>query len=262
MTRGSEKRSLRVTHEIEKMISVVVPARNEARLIGQTIEAILHAAALPHHVGLPHLDETHTELIVVDNASTDQTTEIVNQYVRQYGVQLLQYGHMNPPTARNRGAERACGRILVFVDADTVIPPHTLRRVQDHHAQGYRAGITWLASLEGGRRAWCWWTFWCLIRCLPLACAKAMPAFMFCTREVYEGYGPFDERVLIGEEWPILAGLYRTARKSLIYDRSLVVLTSSRRMDLQPWGYWRTFGRYVWAVFHRSGRITYSDQWR
>lgn len=251
-----------MTHPLEKIISVIVPARNEARLIGQTIEAILHAAALPHHTCLPHLDETHTELIVVDNASTDQTAAIVHCYTRQYGVQLLQYGPINPPMARNRGAEQARGHMLVFVDADTVIPPHTLRRVQHHHTQGYQAGITWLASLEGGRRAWCWWTFWCLIRCLPLPHAKAMPAFMFCTREAYENYGPFDEQVLIGEEWPILAGLYRAGRKNFIYDRSLVVLTSSRRMDLQPWGYWRTMGRYVWAVFHRSGRVTYSDQWR
>ena len=85
---------------------------------------------------------------------------------------------------------------------------------------------------------------------------------MFCTRTAFDLFGPFDERVRIGEEWPILAGVYRTRRSQFIYDRTLTALTSSRRMELQECGYLRTFAKYVWAVLHPSGRVAYTDQVR
>lgn len=260
----------------EKEISVIIPARNEEGLIGRVIEATLVAAreAYPAALAasymrdrsaepLPHLDHTPVEILVVDNNSTDRTRAIVGRYVEQNGVQLLDCSRLRSPCARNMGAQQAQGELLVFVDADTHMPAHTLRRFwQLYDEQGYQAGITGLASLEGGKRAWCWWNFWALVRCLPLAHAKAMPALMFCTRTVFDELGPFDEQVEIGEEWPILAQLYRMRPERLIYDRSLVAHTSSRRMELQRFGYTRTFFRYVWAILHQSGRIHYGDQWR
>ena len=89
-----------------------------------------------------------------------------------------------------------------------------------------------------------------------------MPAVMFCTAEVFDEFGPFDEEVCIGEEWPILARVYHERRAQFVYDRTLTALSSSRRMERQPFGYLRTFAKYVWAVLHKSGRIHYSDQIR
>ncbi len=89
-----------------------------------------------------------------------------------------------------------------------------------------------------------------------------MPAAMFCTSAVFDEFGPFDEEVAIGEEWPILAGLYRSRPRQFVYDRSLTAYTSSRRMERLPWGYLRIFAKYVWAILDRRGRIHYSDQIR
>lgn len=254
-----------MSEQTPKVISVIIPARNEEALIGRAIEATLRAAAILQGYGdaLPHLAETIAEIIVVDNASIDRTVEVAKLYVDHNGVRLAHCARIKAPCARNMGARLTKGRILVFVDADTVIPPHTLSRiVYLCDAQGYQAGITWLASLEGGKRARCWWTFWAHVRRLPLARAKAMPALMFCTRSIFYEFGPFDERIAIGEEWPILAGLYRTRPSRFIYDRTLTALTSSRRMELQTFGYLRTFLRYVWAILHHSGRLDYEDHYR
>ena len=89
-----------------------------------------------------------------------------------------------------------------------------------------------------------------------------MPAFMFCTRKLFDESGGFDEEVAIGEEWPILADLYRRRPSRLIYDRQLTALSSSRRMEMQRLGYTRTFLKYVWAILHISGRIRYSTRFR
>src|SRR6266540_4131111 len=130
----------------EKTVSVIIPARNEEALISRVLDAVLRAAGNPSH-----LSETDTEVIVVDNASADDTLGIVRQYAARYGVQWIQCQQVRAPCARNRGAKSARGRVFVFVDADTVIPPHTLNRVRHLcDAGGYQAGITWYASLEGG----------------------------------------------------------------------------------------------------------------
>ena len=246
---------------MEPTISVIIPARNEALLIGCVLEAVLRAATMGDSPR--HLSETTTEVIVVDNASTDHTAQMVQPYATQFGVRLAHCARLKAPCARNHGAHIARGRIFVFVDADTLMPPHSLNRIQHLcHTQGYEAGIARLGSLEGGLRAWGWWTFWGLMRALPIARAKAMPALMFCTRATFHEFGPFDERVVIVEEWPILAGLYQARPQRFIYDRAITARSSNRRMALQPFGYVRTFFRYVWAVAHFSGRLDYSDQWR
>ena len=246
-------------------ISVIIPARNEAALIGRTLDAVLASVGDLHQLDpatifLPH---TSVEVFVIDDASSDQTREIVHAYTERHGVRLLVCKHSKAASSRNIGARVTSGRLLVFVDADTLMAPHTLRTIKQHcDVSGRQAGITRLVSLEGGVRAWAWWTFWEHVRRLPMPRAKAMPALMFCTRDAFEHFGPFDEAVRIGEEWPILAGVYQKYPHSFIYDRTLPAQTSSRRMELQPWGYARTLLKYVWAILHMSGRIEYTDRLR
>jgi len=240
------------------IVSVVIPARNEAALIAQTIEAALLAAdslATEQNSLAPV-----AEVIVVDNQSTDGTDAIVLPYTTDGQVRLIACQQLGAASARNTGVRHARGSILIFVDADTLIPPDGLQKIVQHcTAGGALAGITRLASRESGWRAQLWWWFWSQIRGLPLARAKAMPALMFCTREAFEQYGPFDEQVSIGEEWPILARIYRERSSDFIYDKAIVAWSSSRRMELQRFGYARTLFRYFWAVVHHSGRVGYPD---
>ncbi len=241
-------------------ISVIIPALNEERRIASTLAAASLACTA---VG----GGREVEILVVDNGSRDHTPEIVRRSGDGVGLEhRVRLEHCTRPgaaPARNHGARAARGRVLVFVDADTEMPENALQRILEHtRPGGYEAGFTRLAALEGGRRARCWWWFWEHVRRLPLARAKAMPAFMFCTREVFDEMGGFDERVAIGEEWPILAGLYRRRPQRLIYDRGLTALSSSRRMEQQPWGYLRNLLKYGWAIMHISGRIHYSNRIR
>ncbi len=249
-----------------KDISVIIPARNEAACLGATVSAILESAAHLQGLDAPspqRLSPSPVEVLVVDNQSTDHTVQNLRPYIQAYGVKCLACSRLGAACARNLGARHARGNILVFVDADTRIPRAGLRRIADLvSVRGFKAGIF---PLTGDSNTWssaCWWTFWNLVRRLPLARAKALPAFMFCTRDLFDQLGPFDECVQIGEEWPILAGCYRRYPHRLIYDRSLSATTSNRRMTLQPYGYAKTFFKYVWAVLHRSGRCGYPDTFR
>jgi glycosyltransferase involved in cell wall biosynthesis len=235
-------------------LSVVVPARNEAALIGGTVRALLEAAAR-----LPRPRDV--EIVIVDNASTDDTAAITRSFGSSGIVRLVRAAVQGAARARNVGARACSGEVLVFVDADTLVPPNALTRISELHGS-FDAGIFRLAALDGGLRARIWWTFWEHVRRLPLSYAKAMPAFMFCTRPVFEEFGPFDEEVSIAEEWPILAGLHRARRGRFIYDRTLTAHSSSRRMEMQRCGYARNLSKYAWAVLHRSGRLHYTDRFR
>jgi glycosyltransferase involved in cell wall biosynthesis len=242
---------------VPPFISVIIPARNEEALLASTLESVIRARAWFTTSGET---QAAVEILVVDNCSTDRTLEIVELYADSAAVRIATCVPRGAARARNLGAGLASGQILIFLDADTHLPQESIRRIatlcREH---GYEAGITGLGALDGGRLARYWWAFWNAVRMLPLARAKAMPACMFCTRAAFAEFGPFDERVAIGEEWPILAGLYRSRRDRLIYDRATVALSSSRRMELQRCGYLRTFAKYVWAILSYRGRVHYDD---
>jgi glycosyltransferase involved in cell wall biosynthesis/SAM-dependent methyltransferase len=242
---------------VSPTISVIIPARNEEALLASTLESVIRARAWFATSGAA---QAAVEILVVDNCSTDRTCDIVEFYADSAGVRAATCVQRGAARSRNLGAELASGQILIFLDADTHLPLEAIRRIAtlcwEH---GYEAGITRLGALDGGWFARYWWAFWNAVRKLPLARAKAMPACMFCARAAFAEFGPFDERVAIGEEWPILAGLYRSRRDRLIYDCATVALSSSRRMELQRFGYLRTFAKYVWAILSYRGRVHYDD---
>jgi glycosyltransferase involved in cell wall biosynthesis len=236
----------------ERRLSFVIPARNEEALIGEVLEAILASVALASGVCRNELwlPDTCFEVVVADDGSEDATAVIVRHFADDVGVRLVACIGGTCAAARNAGAAASSGRVLCFVDADTLVPQNAVDRILDLHEDEGRCLVLYrLVSREPGLRAWLWWSFWGLARRLPLARAKSMPAFMSCDRAHFECYGPFVESWLIAEEWPLTGAAYRYHRERFLYDRSLTARTSSRRMELQPFGFLRTFLKWVLVVF-------------
>jgi glycosyltransferase involved in cell wall biosynthesis len=98
------------------MISVIIPAYNEEKYITGCLQAVFSQKNSPDF-----------EVIVVDNASTDRTAEVVR--LDFPAVQLIREPKKAVTWARNRGASQALGEILFFLDADVVLPPGYLGRL-------------------------------------------------------------------------------------------------------------------------------------
>lgn len=90
-------------------ISIVIPAFNEERLLGESLSQIRSAA---NSFNLRGWD---VELVVCDNNSTDRTAEIA----RNAGALVIFEPFNQIARARNRGAAAATGDWLIFVDADS-----------------------------------------------------------------------------------------------------------------------------------------------
>jgi glycosyltransferase involved in cell wall biosynthesis len=97
-------------------LSVVMPARNGHDVLPRALDALV-ASDLPRSAW---------ELIVVDDASTDDTASIAARYADTV-IRIPGRAH-GPAYARNRGAEVARGDVLVFFDADVVVHGDTMRR--------------------------------------------------------------------------------------------------------------------------------------
>ena len=243
----------------EPRLSFVIPARNEQALIGEVLDAILGSVARASGVGRKdlRLSDTSFEVIVADDCSEDDTAAIVKSFVDAAGVRLVPCVGGSCAAARNAGFAASLGRVLCFVDADTLVPENAVERILQHHEEQKRCLVLYrLASLEPGLRAWLWWNFWGTARLLPIARAKSMPAFMSCDRAHFARYGPFNEACAIAEEWPLTVAAYRRHRQHFLYDRSVTARTSSRRMELQPFGYARTFLKWVSVVLFPWARTS------
>jgi len=95
------------------MLSIVVPLFNKEKYIGFTLDSILKA-----DIPVPY------EIIVIDDASTDKSTEIV----RSYPVKLIiNERNRGVSYTRNRGVYESKGSIIAIIDSDIVIKKDTIK---------------------------------------------------------------------------------------------------------------------------------------
>src|SRR5437762_769016 len=97
------------------LVSIIVPVYNDAKGLSQCL------------FGLKAVAFSDTEIIVVDDGSTDSTASVVEEA----GVRVLHLAkNSGPAAARNCGARHAQGDILFFVDSDVVLAPGGIDRVK------------------------------------------------------------------------------------------------------------------------------------
>jgi glycosyltransferase involved in cell wall biosynthesis len=194
------------------VISFIIPAYNEARLLGATLEA-LHAAA--RAVGEPY------ELVVADDASTDQTALVA----RRHGARLVRVSHRQIAATRNSGAREAKGELFVFVDADTIVNEAVVRATLAA-VRGGAVGGGAGARFDGVVPLYARVLLPALVR-LFRAARLAAGCFLFSTRGAFMAVGGFDEGFFGGEEVIMSRALKRHGRFVILRE---AVTTSGRKL--------------------------------
>jgi glycosyltransferase involved in cell wall biosynthesis len=168
-------------------ISVVVPTYNRANELRNCLTSVLEQDGADH-----------IEVVVVDDGSTDDTRAVVEAFGAR-NVRYLRQANAGPCVARNRGAERAIGRFLAFLDSDDELAAGWARemtRLLEHDRTAIACcGVT-LVTNEGPRTTH-----------LPAPAGPAygdrsvsfMPGAYAVSRELFHRTGGFAEDIAYGE---------------------------------------------------------------
>jgi glycosyltransferase involved in cell wall biosynthesis len=108
-----------------RRVSIVIPARDEARTIGRTLDSVFAQ-------DVPGVD---LEVLVVDDGSADATAAVASGAGARV-LRLRRGEGGSPGAARNRGAAAATGDPVVFLDADCAPAPGWLGALLAAHESG------------------------------------------------------------------------------------------------------------------------------
>jgi len=105
-------------NNLSHKISILIPARNEEKNLGQLLQSIARQTLKPH------------EIIVIDDHSEDATAEVA----RKAGCIVMRSkdlpeGWTGKPWACWQGSQKAAGDIFLFLDADTFLEPEGFSKI-------------------------------------------------------------------------------------------------------------------------------------
>jgi glycosyltransferase involved in cell wall biosynthesis len=206
------------------MLSIIIPAYNEERYLPETLKRIGQALSVA---------DSPSEIIVVDNCSQDETRHIAESM----GAKVFSESEHNISKVRNTGAKNSTGDILVFVDADTLVPPalfqEMIKRMTDEKCFGGAVSVAY----GDFKRRWMkfyilGWRFW------EAVFHTRQGATQFCRREAFSALGGYDENIYMGEDvefhWR-LAKLAKAKKGYVSFINNPKVMTSTRRFDKMSW---------------------------
>jgi glycosyltransferase involved in cell wall biosynthesis len=234
----------------QEIVSVVVTTRNS----GQTLEACLRSIRGQTYAA--------TELVLVDNHSSDDTLEIAKRYADKVAT-------LGPERSaqRNHGASLASGDLLLFIDADMVLDPDVVGEGAKLLAAGTVPAVIVPEETVGEG-------FWTASRALERGCYNGddtIEAARFYTRAAFVDAGGFDTELNGGEDWDLSRRVARGRRcprtRAIIHHdegRTRLRTVYKKRQYYAP-GYLafvRKHGRGAMAQGNPIFRAAYVRNWR
>jgi glycosyltransferase involved in cell wall biosynthesis len=215
-------------------LSVIIPAYNEEQCLPQSLERIGKALSIAgcsseNANSSSELACCFSEIIVVNNDSQDRTKRVAEDF----GAKVVFEKEHNISRVRNTGAAHSDGEVLVFIDADTLVPDTLFQKIkaamEDENYFGGAVAVEWgelqrkwmRLYLLGGK-------FWTTVFNMKQGAAQ------FCRRSVFEKLGGYDPTIFMGEDVEFYWRLSRFARLNgghVYFIEDPKVITSARRFD-------------------------------
>ena len=101
------------------LVSIIIPTYNRADLIERSVKSVLNQTY------------DRIELIVVDDGSTDNTVEVLQDYIQSEKIRYVKKENGGCASARNRGISEATGTYLAFLDSDDTYRPDAIKNLAD-----------------------------------------------------------------------------------------------------------------------------------
>lgn len=208
------------------LVSLVVTTRNSSATVEACLRSLRAQAWRP------------VELLVVDNHSSDNTSEIANRYADAFLIAGPERSRQ-----RNLGAQAANGEYLIFIDSDMVVPPVVSTECVSALRAG--AGAVVIPEVSVGEGYWA--------RCKAFerslyANDQTIESPRCFTRSAFLSAGQFDEDLFAGEDWDLAARVARVGvpvirtRTAILHDEGHLRLIDAMRAKFY---YGTSIRRYI-----------------
>ena len=210
-------------------VSIIIPTLNEGKYLPLLLDSIKKQSFSDY------------EIIVADAGSQDRTREIA----QKYGCQVVKGGSV--AQGRNSGARAAKGNLLLFLDADVILPQSDFLEKLLKKFKERKLDIAFFPIFARGniidKIVYALYNFWTFLtqKFLPHA-----TEVILVKKEIHQKIAGFDEEIKIAEDHAYV----RQASKIGRYGFLLVgpVLTSNRRFERD--GRFKTYLKYLLAGLH------------
>lgn len=243
-------------------ISVVIPAFNAEDTIEKTLEAFLRQIRMPD------------EIIVVDNNSTDKTSEKVETFIisnPSLKIILDKESKKGPSAARNKGSLLSKGDVIAFIDADEIPPEGWIQTIEKETAKD--SDVVFGPVSEYSKE-----TFlrkYLDVMQTALTGEKEVfkadvynDKFLFAgnfaiKKDLFFQIGRFDEEIELGEDVDLSKRIYKCG-KSIVYNPEMTAIHKHKETFKgrfkKNFGYGILQAKFLKQYFNRELNIVFSSK--
>jgi len=234
------------------LLTIVIPARQEEKAIGETVRSVHGALTMPH------------EIIVSDDGSTDATAA----RAAEAGARVVTYSgdKHTPGRTRNAGGREARGEFIAFIDADVRMPAPEdfFGRALRHFENSAVVGVCGPQRANPDIETWAdRISFGILNTGLRfqnnvLHHGEASGKIMVVRKSAFDAVGGLREDIATREDGDFFARLSKIGRT--VFDPSLMVFHGARRAHKVGWAklWWIWLSNTVYFAFFNR---TIADDW-
>ncbi|MBR6967477.1 MAG: glycosyltransferase [Ruminococcus sp.] len=206
------------------LFSVIIPAHNEEKYIGKCLKAIKAAAKE---------SRDSVEIVVVANRCTDRTADIA----RRFGAVVTENHDKCISSIRNSGVRASHGRIIVTIDADSIMARSTFAEIKHFLFSGKYIGGGAVPKFDRMSLGIAVSSAYVALNLIPMMIKSGGPlsgTMFWCRRRDFDRIGGFDESLVSLEDMDFarrLRALGKTCGKKYGTLRKSRIVTSSRKFD-------------------------------
>lgn len=199
------------------MISIIIPVYNQAKHLRNCLLSIK-----------AQTDDNY-EIIIINDGSKDQLDEVINKFKAVFGPKLIYLAQKNQGAgaARNRGAEIARGKYLIFCDADITMEPIMLKAMREKLEESPGASFCYSSFLWGSKKFLLW----------PYdeEKLKTMPYINTASLLKKEHFPGFDESLKRFQDWDLWLTMDEQRRSGVWLDKFLYKVNLSGFQSMSNW---------------------------
>ncbi len=210
-------------------LSIIIPTKNEEPYLSRLLQSIKSQTVQP------------AEIIVADADSTDRTREIA----KEYGCKVVQGGN-HPGIGRNKGEKFATSPLLLFLDADSLLPDDDFLEVTTNEFNRKKLGVACCLASTISKNVIDRFGVGMINTYFAATERFLKNGVGYCTfikKSIHDSIGGFDEEIFITEDQDYVARASKLGKFRFLRDKKIIV--SIRRYEQE--GRIRLFVKYMYV---------------